>query len=186
VASDWVGVAGTAIGAGIGGVVTVASHIVRGRQDTGARREAAEREDRLRVEDRSWSVRQHRLDERRVAYADLLDAARRVRNNVEALAQHMASPGEWGVLMITAGREATAGSLDDFHRRLSRSVLQAVDRSVLDIADRIFAKATAIRVSLEKADGLDVTGDVVALTGLTADLENACRRDLGLDAPGQE
>jgi hypothetical protein len=71
----WAGVIGAAIGAAIGGLVTLGSLWIKGRQDHAARVAQIERDDEIREQDRSRSVHQQNIEQRRVLYANLLSSA---------------------------------------------------------------------------------------------------------------
>src|SRR5262245_54748587 len=71
-ASEWVGVIGTAIGAGIGGVVTVANQIIRGRQELANERERRQFDSWVKAQDHKWEARRHNFVERQALYEDIL------------------------------------------------------------------------------------------------------------------
>jgi hypothetical protein len=184
VASEWVGVIGTGIGAGIGGVVTVVSLWIKGRQDAAARREQAEREDRLQSEDRAWVVKERDVEQRRATYAELLDLARAITNDLGALNKHgRDSSGPTGDPrsddLFQQGRDLVGNNLAKFRGLLSRASLHAVDQEPLRRADQYFAAATELHVLLsqERQAPLD---QLLALMDLKTNMEEACRRDLDL------
>jgi hypothetical protein len=82
-AAEWTAVVSTALGAGIGGIVTIASLVVRGRQEAvrEERRLAHERdeaqarldvEDQRRGRDRAWDITMEGISARRDTYIRLL------------------------------------------------------------------------------------------------------------------
>lgn len=182
-ASEWVGVIGTAVGAGIAGMVGVASLVVRGRQDAEARRELAEREDRLRAEDRAWTVKERDVEQRRAIYADLLDRARAITNDLGAMNKHghaSAGPGSpESDDLFKMGRDLVQRNLDEFRALISRASLSAIDQEPLRRADAFFAEATGLHVLLSQHRQAPLD-QLLGLIDLKANLEEACRRDLDL------
>lgn len=71
VASEWVGVVGTVIGAGIAGAVTVANLMFNAK----AEQRRIEHDDRLREQERAWTLRQQNLEARKALFVKLLEAA---------------------------------------------------------------------------------------------------------------
>jgi hypothetical protein len=178
-ASEWVGVAGTAIGAGIGGVVTVASLIVKGRQDETAEIRRHEREDQQRADDRSWSLRQQQRDDRRALYAELVRIARElIRITREFPEDRIAEVGQL---------------IDQFEETEATVSLMAVDDSVITASYDVFEAASDVRATrrhhAEVASGSGWMDNsrwaetAQALWDATENLIAACRRDLGFE-PG--
>jgi hypothetical protein len=143
VASEWTAVVGTAIGAGIGGAVTVVSLSIKGKQDTDARKEAAAQAQRHREEDRAWQVKVQNVDERRGLYARLLRTASDLLDALKPLARDL--PG-WGP---EARRRRVEGSLDRakeldtrYRELVAETNVVAVDAAVIDLAERTRNLAT--------------------------------------------
>jgi hypothetical protein len=140
-ASEWVAVAGTAIGASIGGVVTVASMIVKGRQDADARQEVTAREDRLRQDDRAWTVKLHNLEQRRELYARLLRSAAELGPAIQALL--------WPNQPADKQKQAEGvaqSHFDAFGEVTAEIEVIAVDRSVIEAASEFRDTAYGIYV----------------------------------------
>jgi hypothetical protein len=182
VASEWVGVVGTAIGAGIGSVVTVVSLFVKGKQ-----------EDRARADDRVWTVRLQNVEQRRELYATLLRSATDVEDALYSLLWPFGLPEEGH--QERADRARTR--LGQFQEIATDIDLAAVDRSVIEAAEEFrFVADRAIVRNPEYDDPADAMGPVDRareqlgrlLQEVHPALRDACRRDLGFDsatpAPG--
>jgi hypothetical protein len=189
VASDWVGVIGTGIGAGIGGLVTVASLIVKGRQEAAADRRRGERDDRKRREDQDWSIRTDGRSERRDLYALVLEAASSAasqRRSILLIEDIAASRGE-----ASSTDQVVDQVLEGFQRvstyneRVAGLEVVAVEARLLEHARQVgehnsrFFHAVLEEVSLEELHQQDGKLSVE----LEPSLRDSCRRDLNLDVP---
>jgi hypothetical protein len=184
-ASEWVGVVGTGIGAAIGGVVTVVSLWVKGGQDRDARREEAEREDRLRADDRAWTVTLQNVEQRREFHAELIERARALVRAGRRFVWSLQAPDvpEVEVLRETRADELLA-CLIDYRSSAARAEVMAIDHDLLDTARRMALVAANI-VALAPADGGEPAIDLLRqeardLRRLSNKLTVVCRRDLGL------
>lgn len=139
-ASEWVGVVGALGGAGIGGVVTVASLIVKARQDEAAEKRRSEREDRLRAEDRARELHIQNLEDRRSLYARLLRSADKVNLQAVLVLSRTAANDDQQERLL---REALA-SLEVFKNDAAATEVAAVDRTVLEAATELGDQVGAI------------------------------------------
>jgi hypothetical protein len=179
--SEWVGVVGALGGAAIGGVVTVASLIVKGRQDETADKRRNEREDRLRSDERAWQVKQQNIEQRRELYADLLRAADRLDSGLDHLA--------W--LLEDAHRADDASAwrqhLEDDESRLGRAValveVQSPDDKLVKFAQEVRWRAeSGLTRALLDDPVTGVNEERAKLHQALMELHRGCRRDLGYDA----
>jgi len=141
-------------------------------------------EDRLRAEDRAWTVKERDVEQRRAIYADLLDKARAITNDLGAMDKHgRASAGPSGDPesdeLFKMGRDLVQRNLDEFRRLISRASLSAVDQQPLRRADECFAEPTALHVLLSRQRHA-LLDQLIGLMDLKSNLEEACRRDLDL------
>jgi len=188
VASEWVGVVGTGIGAGIGGVVTVVSLWIKGRQDTTARREAAERDDRLRADDRKWQLIQQHADKRREVYGELLGTVNNVVNGLAEVytsALEDAEPPEdnWDTYVRSMAPELVAAELEKFRAAAKQITLVAVDAALLRGLTAFELAANAALVTAN-TDAGQLKRDAERLVKLRVQLQKRCRLDLGFDTDG--
>jgi hypothetical protein len=165
-ASAWVGVIGTAIGAGIGGVVTVVALMIKGRQEEAAEIRRNEREDQQRAEDRIWSARQQQTDKRQALYADLIRMANELVLRTDLI------PDEERLNEVIQ-------LIDRYEETEANVTLVAVDGAVIRAAFEVSSAAYAVRHQGVRADkgAHDAWCD---LYDATERLVDVCRRDLGL------
>jgi hypothetical protein len=186
VASEWIAVVGTAIGAGIGGAVTVASLSIKGKQDADARKDAAAEEQKHRMEDRAWQIKVQNVDERRKLYAKLLRTA---SDLIDALGFTKAARGMWDEGQRRRSQESVdrAKELHAQYRELAAETnVVAVDPAVIDLVERIHNLVKDM-LTIVSAVGPDPDQHGAVHTTLwmelLPELREACRRDLGYDVP---
>jgi hypothetical protein len=177
--SEWVGVVGTGIGAAIGGVVTVASLVVKGRQDEVAEKRREQREDRVRTEDREWSLRERNLEKRQDLYYELWNAALVVLESVgnARVAIRDAGDDDDSAKTREEARVKATAAIDTFNEIRRRVIVVAINRTVLEEANSFVRWAT---------DHLKENTESTMMDGaqIIERMSAACRRDLGYDFGG--
>jgi hypothetical protein len=184
---EWLPVAGTLGGAAIGGVVTVVSLWVKGNQDSAAAEVQAERQDRLRADDRDWSLRQRNVDERRAAFSDLLLAADYVAQGAGMLGiLRLGLPGqaEYDEYAKLLTPDVLVGQFNNFEAAASKITLLAVDDDILRAVLAYKLAATeVIRRLNDPSSAPDTTAKKIErLVVRSHRLRDLCRRDLGYGA----
>jgi hypothetical protein len=180
--SEWVGVVGTAIGAGIGGVVTVASLIVKGRQDGAAEKLREAREDKRREEDRRWEIRRTAVDERREVYRDLLDTAEEFITSTIDFVERSDRPPQ----KVEQARDRAIRAFIKMKEAATTVNLVAPDPEVPGVVWRIIRTAAPLGLSGEWPDvWLDhrTSFPSTEFMRLQTELAMACRRDLAYEVP---
>jgi hypothetical protein len=208
VAGEWIGVAGTALGAGIGGIVTVVSLIVKGRQDASAdmRRLAheeratlvtVEREDAQRLMERQWDVKRQDVELRRNLYAQLWEVAESILISGEGLG--LATFASLSTNEIQFDEQKVSSNFnkksDELERLTARVRFLAVESRVVDLANDVWREASRFRwmvggFVIHRSDqdfrtNLDKNRQEHAecsmkLAQHLRDFSEACREDLGL------
>jgi hypothetical protein len=187
-AGEWTGVVGTAIGAGIGGVVTITSLVVRGRQEAAReeRRLAHEREaerKRLDVEeqrrgrDRAWNITMEGIAARRETYVRLLGKVASFSELLVTTA--VLEPGDHAAMQLQADEMVRA-----MNGLVSEVDANSQHREVGIMLRRLLSRCH----DLKSTSMAELPELVRAIQGLIEDLTNICRWDLGsyaLPPPGR-
>jgi hypothetical protein len=165
----------------VGGGVTVASLGVQGWLTRGAEKRRNEREDRLRREERDWSIRDQNLGDRRAVYGRLLRSAGELRPRLTALIvispdTFDARPGVETTLreLSVAASEAEVHSVDEKVYHLAMEIRDEVQNLLDDNFWHSFTDDPKRQDEAFKA--------VKRIDYLVEVLRAACRRDLGLGA----
>jgi len=189
--SEWVGVVGALGGAAIGGVVTVASLVVKGRQDQAAEERRNEREDRHRAEDKAAAELQESRDKRQELYVNLLKSSNAIRSSVTGILfaqvtlEDEVQDADISLQQLADRRAALLARLET-HRDLTvQATVISIGGQVANVAREIYEDALTIYSGSDRG-GWASAGlqDVVnSVNQLTRRLPDEVRRDLGYD-PG--
>jgi hypothetical protein len=178
---EWMAVVGTAIGATVGGVVTVASLIVKGKQDAEGERRRIESERDLRREDRDWSIRMDSRSSRQERYGTVLEAASGVasqRQRILVIDDLPNADAGRVVNIVIEGFEL----LEKYDRAISGLEVVAIDREFLLNARALSERSNRfLHAVLEDMPNEELEVMERDLLQLHLALRDGCRRDLGLD-----
>jgi hypothetical protein len=183
--SEWVGVAGTAIGAGIGGVVTVAALIIKGRQDADAEKRRNEWEDRRRRQVQALAIRQLDHSERRDLYRRLRNAGQSAYMAVVIFSLTKRLPSSSDDEEVANALAQANDQLENFAAALAETDITSFDDDVIEHA-RSFSVACSSAVGVinakEHPEGAIINAAyneaLRAVQDAYDQLLLACRRDL--------
>jgi hypothetical protein len=179
-------VIGTAIGAAIGGVVTVASLIVKGRQDAAAEQRRNDREDHQRREDHALAVRERDHDKRQSLYRQINVEANQARLAaiIASLTARIDTSDEEEIERALASdrvgqfwtRFSSDGDMIAYSEEVieaATEVVQALNGALNTIRSEPHAKGSITNEPHDSA--------LNASNRAMGQLRDACRRDLGYD-----
>ena len=188
--AEWVGVIGVAIGASIGGIVTVASLVVRGRHEAAReeRRFEHEREtERIRGEaeemrrsrDRRWDITLHGLEQRRDTYARLLRAVAEYDERMELLSKLALDRRTSG---LAGERRETEKALQAIKDLVAEVEVMSQDSEVNGAVRQLITRGSALERALPSASSAEIQTAIRQVRAVVPNLNNICRWDLGLNA----